>query len=612
MCGIAGLVGFGSHGEDVQRRTARMSNKLTHRGPDDVGSYYDPTSNVGLVHRRLSILDLSEGGHQPMHSDDGRYVIVFNGEIYNFRELRSELERDGIQFKSHSDTEVLLRMYQRYGVECPGRLIGMFAFAIWDRADKELFVARGPFGIKPLYYWFNEGAFAFASEIRSLLEADLGPRLLNGKSLYQFLVCGTPQEPETLVQGIETLEPGHYLLWKAGSFRKESYWQIQFPICEMSEEEAIAQTREALEKSIVRHFVSDVPVGIFLSGGIDSTAILALARAMGYQNLHTYCISFEEQAFNEGPIARRTAEHFGAVHHEWKLTATDARNLLPEYSQSIDQPSIDGFNVFCVSKFARRAGLKVVLSGLGGDELFGSYPSFSMVPKMLRWHGRFDTVRPVRMAVGKLLSNLSWNQKTRRIGNFLMTKGRSEDAYQTVRGTFSNADARQLLQTYVPGFDLSELEQTRVGPTGNSQLPIGDQVSFLELTRYMLNQLLRDSDVMSMANGLELRVPFVDSDVMNAVGRIPSAIRLRKGKQLLLDAVPEIPEWVANCPKRGFAFPFESWIHDFWGQEFSRLQQRVPVPLSKWYHKWALFSLELFLKSNGIKAPTESASAIAK
>lgn len=598
MCGIAGVVWKSSRAEDIQSVCAEMLLRMEHRGPDDEGFFIEASDGLGLVHARLAILDLSAAGHQPMKSRDGRYTIVFNGEIYNFRELRDELEQLGVSFRSDSDTEVLLESFARYGSECVHKLVGMYAFAIWDSQSSELFAARGPFGIKPFYFWATEKGFAFSSEMRSLLAAGMATPRLDGKSLFEYLVSGTPQEPDTLIQGIKTLPPGHTLTVKDGRTEIRRFWEIKFPKSQMTKDEAVVATRKALEASIQRHFVSDVPVGIFLSGGIDSTAILALAKAMGFENLHTFCITFNEKEFDEGPVARRTADHFGATHHEWNLTPEIAFELLPEFTRAIDQPSIDGFNVYCVSKFARREGLKVVLSGLGGDEIFGSYPSFSVIPNMMRWHRRVAFVPFARQILRAILPSISSNHRVRRLGHFLGTDGSSLDAYKAMRGTFTVDDASRLLARF--GFDSSSCVSTESLGSNIEKFELSDQISYHELTRYMLNQLLRDSDVMSMANGLELRVPFVDSELVDVIGRITSQLRLTSGKRLLLDAVPEIPEWVANRPKRGFAFPFEKWINSFWATEFERIQKDCPVQLTQWYQKWSLFALEQFLVTNSI------------
>lgn len=600
MCGIGGIVkAEASSGEPVTGRCNRMARRLNHRGPDSHGIVVSETEGVGLVHTRLSIIDLSPAGNQPMHTDDGRFSIVFNGEIYNYKELRAELVGAGVELRSHSDTEVLLHLFRLEGIACLKRLVGMYAFAVWDRDTRSMVLARGPFGIKPLYFWEYEGGVAFASEIRALLEAELGPKRLSDRALYDYLRFGSPQEPETLIEGVRMVPPGHCLIWRHGKIEQHVHWRIGFPESFSDMDQAIAETSQALEGSIDRHFVSDVPVGIFLSGGLDSTALLALAKRRGYQDIHTFCISFEEFEFNEGEVASRTAEHFGAVHHELRLSSERAAGWLSDFAAAIDQPSIDGFNTYCVSRFARECGMKVVLSGLGGDELFGSYPSFHLVPKLMSWH-RNRFIGPVREWLGAALAWAPSYHSSARLGRFLRSMGTSLDAYLAVRSVFTPRDAMRLVQAYTGG--AQSIDQRSGSREQVEAWSLPDQVSYWELTRYMLNQLLRDSDVMSMANGLELRVPFLDSRLFETVSRVSPSLRLTSKKQLLAKAVPEIPDWVLEQPKRGFAFPFERWMNEHWRDDFAELRRRSPVRLHKWYHAWSLFTLDAFLARTGVQA----------
>jgi asparagine synthase (glutamine-hydrolysing) len=368
----------------------------------------------------------------------------------------------------------------------------------------------------------------------------------------------------------------------------------------MEPREAIALTRSALEDSVRRHFVSDVPVGIFLSGGLDSSALVALAKACGFDRPTTLCISFADQAYNEGEIAAETAERFGTDHHDWRMTADEGRGLIGEFLNHIDQPSNDGFNTYCVAKFAHDRGLKVVLSGVGGDELFGSYTSFAMIPKLTAWHRRLGAVRGVTGVVGERLAS---HQRYRRLGTYLRTPGRVADAYWAVRGFFSPREAQELVKLFV-GEDLSGegLNWTKVSTNG--QPTMGDEISLLEMTRYMRNQLLRDSDVMSMAWGLELRTPLVDRKLIDTVGRIPAGQRLAGGKRLLLDAVPEIPAHVLVHSKRGFRFPFDQWVIDEWRDIFEEIDEIMPRHHITWYRRWCLYMLIHFLRMNGLNCPT--------
>lgn len=600
MCGIAGMVVKDSEAEHLPKRLRRMLLALQHRGPDDAGSYVSPATmkwSCGLAHTRLSILDLSAAGHQPMSSPDGRYHITFNGEIYNFRELRHQLEAAGEFFHTQTDTEVLLQLYLRKGSACVQELAGMFAFAVWDEHEQSLFLARDPLGIKPLYYCETKDGMIFASELRALLSSDAVRRRLSPAAVKGYLLYGSVQSPYTLVEGVRELPAGGWLRWKQGRREERKYFDIQFPSEPMELDTAIQLTRNALLESVQRHFVSDVPVGIFLSGGMDSTALLGLARHIGIKDIHTFSISFDSPELNEGDISSRTAAHFETEHHDLRLRAEEGKSLLLDFLGRIDQPSVDGFNTFCVSKWAHDCGAKVVLSGLGGDELFGGYQSFQRVPAIYKWGNLRAMPRTVRNLAGTSIQWLARSPRQRRLGSFLTGQTSLIDAYWAARGIFTPQEISHILPRYFRGLAIrADLEQTRAAIP--PQPTLEDGVSYLEMTRYMRNQLLRDSDVMSMASGLELRVPFVDSRALEVLQKIPAEHRLRCGKQLLKESVPEIPPWVYERPKRGFTFPFEEWMRSEWQAVFKKLDQATPFPLETWYRRWSLFALDNFIERN--------------
>ena len=593
MCGIAGVMNATIGGADLESALNRMKSALRHRGPDDSGIWISPHGGIGLAHTRLSILDLSSAGHQPMQISGGRLTITYNGEIYNFHELRAELEASGVVFRTSTDTEVILRLYEKEGAQCVRRLRGMFAFALWDEQTRTAFLARDPLGIKPLYFHRSTNTLAFASEVRALCQSRLFSPTLCHRAVQRYFETGSVPEPLTLINEAECLGAGQTLLWHEGSATTQTYWQPAFPSDFTGDAQAL--TREALLDSVRHHFVSDVPVGVFLSGGIDSTAILALANATGHRGCSTFSIAVDDVAADEGPVARRTAAHFDSQHHEMRLDAKVAQGLFAEFLDHLDQPSIDGLNTFTVSRLAAQHGMKVVLSGLGGDEVFGGYSSFAKIPKMCRWH------RMARLIPGLITMLERSKPQHRRLAQFLRSPGRVEDAYASLRGIFSQAEAVKLTH-WITG-----QQATFVEPQASSlnlrATTIADQVSELELTCYMRNQLLRDSDVMSMANGLELRVPFVDRGLFEAVSRIPASTRLQPGKRLLTDAVPEVPDWVVNQKKRGFLFPFEKWLGSSWGESFAHASQNAPVPVTTWYQKWSLFVLRRCLSSFALQLP---------
>ena len=589
MCGIAGILSLNHQPEHLEIFIERMQKALNHRGPDDRGIFVSQNRQAALAHTRLSILDLTAAGHQPMSTDNGRYWITFNGEIYNFQELRSHLQSQGEQFSSQTDTEVLLKTYQYYGQDCVQHLRGMFAFAIWDDLEKTCFLARDHLGVKPLYYWQSGSTLVFASEMKAILASKLPSINISSEGLYGYLTTGTVPEPYTLIEDIRCLEAGHYLSWKNGQLTKKPYWQIQFTSEPIAIADAQEIVRNALIDSVKHHFISDVPVGIFLSGGIDSTSIVALARQTQTNKLCTYSIAFDETKWNEGNLASQTAKHFGTEHTEYKLDAGTGKNLFLQFLEQIDQPTIDGFNTFCVSQIARQNGTKVVLSGLGGDELFGGYSSFQKVPQMVSWRKKLLAMSTIINCGGHFLETHAQKPHLKRIGNFLQKSPSSCNAYSSFRGIFSSQEACKIINILFPELTIdTQYPQTSIP----NQPSLEDEVSFLELSRYMRNQLLRDSDVMSMAWGLELRVPFVDKILLEKIASIPSSIRLAPKKQLLIQSLSELPTWVTNRPKRGFSFPLQKWVEEEWNNHFDLSSFQANIDLKLWYRRWSLAILK--------------------
>jgi asparagine synthase (glutamine-hydrolysing) len=397
MCGIAGWFGPGAAGDATTLLTA-----LRHRGPDGEGAWHDTEGRAALVHTRLAILDLSDGGAQPMglggcaqRLTAHRHWLAFNGEIYNYAALRAELESAGEHVQGQSDTEVLLRLLRREGRAALPKLAGMFALASYDGDSGHGLLARDAFGIKPLYYLERPGGLLFASEVKALLPF-VSDTSIDAAALRDTLMWGSVPEPATLFAGIRQLPAGCCLAWDGTRARMARWHALRFGD-QPAPAEAIAATRAALVESIQRHLVSDVPVGIFLSGGLDSTAVVALAREVlgPGADLRTFAIGFDDPAYDESAIARRTAGHFGARHTEWRMTPAAGQAEIAGYLAAMDQPTIDGFNTWCVSRLARREGLKVVLSGLGGDELFAGYASFRQVPRLVRLHRWARPLRPL-------------------------------------------------------------------------------------------------------------------------------------------------------------------------------------------------------------------------
>ena len=597
MCGIAGLLGR-SPGTFADR----VGPALAHRGPDDAGTWQD--DRCCLVHRRLAILDLSPAGHQPMRSACGRWLLVFNGEIYNHEELRRELIDAGQRFQGTGDTEVLLAWLVSRGEAGLARLRGMAAFCLYDRQEHTALLGRDPHGIKPLYLWHGaRGELAFASELRGLLARGLPVPRLDVQALGGFLATGSVAEPATLVAGIQRLPAGHWARWAQGRLQVEPWRPLPESLLDSAAGAgaephgrgwAVDLTRAALEDSVAAHMVSDVPVGLFLSGGLDSAALLALAP----RGLRTFTIGFPEAGaagFDESEPAARIAADFGAEHTVLPLAAEQARAWLPEFLASQDQPSNDGFNTWCVSRLATERGLKVALSGLGGDELFGGYSSFRSVPRLRRWRGRIGPLGP---AAAFLVRHTPAGRrpKLQRLGALMEAPPSFARAYRCQRGFFSPREVSALLRhwglsdrTWQP-----DGEERREPPP---HLADREAVAWLEGTRYLRNQLLPDSDVMAMAAGLELRLPLVDATLESRLAPIPADLRLQESKQLLRRAVPELPDWFTDRPKQGFRFPFQLWLDD---PRAGLLGQLPPVPagldLGPWYRRWNLMVLQHWLR----------------
>lgn len=553
MCGIAGIIGGG--GSDT---VARMNSCLAHRGPDDEGvtELLDAEGNVcgAIGQRRLSIIDLSSGGHQPMLAGDGRFAIVFNGEIYNYRELKLELEAVGVRFRSASDTEVILEGLARYGVDFVGRLRGMFAFVHWDRDTRTATVARDRFGMKPLLWARNGNRIAFASELRALRNNGAASDVISPAALDSYLAWGAVSEPATMLEGAHALPAGAVAKVSFHDRRADDptivarYYPLQPNGAPLEHDPARAASivGDALRDSVAHHLIADVPVAAFLSGGIDSSLVCALAADASERRLDTFTVVFGEREFDEAPYARAAAKAIGSSHHEIALTADEFLASLDEAFAAMDQPSLDGLNTFVVSRAVRRAGMKVVLSGLGGDELFAGYPSFRRARSVARgWLG-VRALRPFRSALS------GRGVGAAKLAGILDARSPAEAAYVASRLLFPGDG--ELGGSAHAARDLAE------PPAGLSLL---QRVSWYELTGYMRNVLLRDSDIFSMAHGLELRVPFVDPVVTAASLAVADDVKLVRGrtKPLLVDAIGDrLPREIWDRPKRGFTLPFDRWM----------------------------------------------------
>lgn len=564
MCGIFGIV---AHNTRVPYGLLeRGTRSLAHRGPDDEGTILlrDGQSEIGLGNRRLAILDLSPLGHQPMHDSDTGNWIVYNGEIYNFREIRAEIESLGETFRSHSDTEVLLKAYACWGESAVSKLRGIFAFAIWDARASRLFIARDPMGIKPLYYAQVGSHFLFASEVRSLLGTGLLKPSLDPAGLINYLTFGSTYDPLTLIEGVKALGAGSTLTWNSGTLAQKRYWDLTDNELNSDRTQiSPAELRHTLEEAVRLQLVSDVPVGVFLSGGIDSSALVSIL-SRGGSTASTFSIVFREAEFSEAEHSRAIAKKFRTDHHEITVSQADVLTAIPDALNAMDLPTMDGINTFFVSRETRQAGVKVALSGLGGDEVFAGYGTFRTVPRMERFAKVWKYVpNALHGHAASLFTSVFANtDQNRKLASLARSNGRLLHPYFLSRMLFTPEQRDRLLAVIPqPAFERADAEQKERLRSSCLLDPI-NRVSYLESRCYMLNTLLRDSDCMSMSQGLELRVPLIDHHLARSVLRIPGIQKLNATpKKLLVEALAgSLPDEIVHRPKRGFTLPFEHWM----------------------------------------------------
>jgi len=577
MCGIGGVFSWSNPpGFDVTRTAADLCAALAHRGPDGEGTFID--AGVLLVHRRLAIIDPTPAARQPMTTPDGRFSIVFNGEIYNYRDLRADLARAGVRFTTASDTEVLLALIVRDGIGALSRARGMFALAFWDNSARTLTIARDRFGIKPLYVAERPGCVAFASETAALRRAGLVERDVSPAGVLAFLAWNYIPSPLTWLRGAEHLAPGTWKRWFADGAQDSGtfadFTQVYDGDTADDERELCARSSEAIRDSIAAHMVADVPVGVFLSGGIDSTAIVAHARSVTSGELHTYTVAGDVPSMSEIEPARRVATMFETTHHELMIGAAAMERALPSIVRRLDAPSADAINSYFVSQAVAATRIKAVLSGVGGDEMFGGYPSFQRIPAAMRTARWLSPVLPVTVLAASAVPD--W--RARKLQHFAGSAD-AASAYRAVRGNFMPEEWSRLLG---PAFDtrtrrearetLSEIE-ARMFHDAPAETPLAT-VARMETGAYLQGQLLRDVDAVSMAHALEVRVPFVDhrlaASIWPALGHHPDLLH---GKHLLRRSVPRMPDGITAGPKRGFTLPFDAWMRGglrettLWGVE---------------------------------------------
>ena len=570
MCGIAGVVTPGRPLADPVALARRLGSALAHRGPDGEGTWRSPALDVLLVHRRLAIIDTSKDAAQPMATEDGRYHIVFNGEVYNYRELRRDLEAHGELFRTASDTEVLLRLVAHGGPSALARVRGMFAFACWDIVERSLLIARDRFGIKPLYLVASADGVAFASELGALRASGLADGKPSAAGVLAFLAWGSVPPPLTWQRGAEMLAPGTWRSWRADGHETRGVFadtrdayrsDRRHPLDDGALGERVGQ---AVRDSVRAHLVADVPVGVFLSGGIDSSAIVSASASIGASNLKTFTVTFDDPT-SEAVHARVVAEAFGTEHHELRVDAAHVADDLPGILACLDQPTIDAVNSFYVTRAVAATGIKAVLSGTGGDELFGGYPSFTRLPR----------AAAAKRAMGRLLPWMApvvaFALPTRMLPqwrHFAASNGGLAENYRVQRGFLMPQELERIVGPALR--DAAVWDEARAGveavehalldPSGDESPSAG--VARLESRLYLCSQLLRDIDVMAMAHGLEVRVPFVDHELVAAVWpEIGFHRSLLDRKRLLYTTLDRpLPAGIVDRAKQGFILPFGRWI----------------------------------------------------
>lgn len=632
MCGIAGIINFNNATPDPAL-IRRMTDCMAHRGPDAAGLYSDGPAALG--HLRLSIIDLSSAANQPFTDASGRYVMVFNGEMYNYNEVRSLLE--GYPFRTSGDTEVLLAAYAKWGPDCLMHFRGMFAFAIWDKEERELFVARDRMGVKPLYYFIDQDRLIFASEVRGILATGLVRRKINEKALLDYFSYQSIGYPYSMIEGILQLEAGSWAKIRDGKMVKKVYWDVTtfsgkgdpadagaaagFDL--LDKQKVQGKIRELMLQSVERRLVSDVPVGAFLSGGIDSSAIVGLMAEAGSARPNTFTISFTEKEYDESGYADLIAKKFNTHHNTVLLKPTVFLDELTAGLDAMDTPSGDGINTYVVSKEIARQGMRVALSGVGGDELFAGYSYFSFYPKLQRRKWIWNLPRGLRSLVADSLLHGPGSGRKERIRQILKASSCAiEEVYPVLRQVLTPRTIDRLLSAADPHFSTA-LRQDLEAKAGNlEKMPLLSQVSAAEYLGYTQHTLLKDTDQMSMAVSLEVREPFFDQDLVEFVLAVPDQIKTPAyPKSLLVESLkPLLPDEIVFRKKQGFVFPWNDWIkkelYGFCDAHIKKMAQRPFINGDallrhwedflrgdkeiRWMEVWLFVVLEYWLEKNDI------------
>lgn len=607
MCGIAGEFIFGSAELKIdEQRLMAMRDAMAHRGPDGEGIYISPDGKLGLAHRRLAIIDLSERGHQPMCDNERKIWITYNGEIYNFKELRNELRLKGYTFNSASDTEVVIYLYKEYGIDMLHKLRGMFSFALWDYRTSKLFLVKDRFGIKPLYYFKDSEKISFASEVEGISDNHFINKEIEPKALISFLAFGCIATPHTFFKGVFSLPAGYYMeISQGGDSKIVKYFDVDFQgSLEPEQKLDMGAIREILTETIKMNFISDAPIGAFLSGGLDSSAICALGPDPGAK-IDTFSIFFNEEGFSERYYQQLVSKRFNTNHHEFLLSKEYFLKEIPNFLKSMVQPTVDGFNVYFISRFAKELGLKTVLSGIGGDEVFCGYHYFRQI-NFLKF------LQNLPGGINKFLLGPALNRFQNESSKicYLAQKG-PLFLYLSMRGIFSSSEIGLFLgiseKEVIGALEDIFHESGVFVPKDIEKKSPAEFLQFMEIKHYLQNQILKDADKMGMFNSIEIRVPYLDHLLVQKILNMPTQFKFDKevNKPLLANAVLEkLPKEIIYRKKQAFTFPISAWLKEpkFFESLYNekgiidpKAMQRVKSKFLKdhihWSKLWALLVL---------------------
>lgn len=617
MCGITGILHFSTL-PDANKRVRQMTNAMSHRGPDAEGFYNDDCISFG--HRRLSIIDLSDAANQPFVDATGNYVLVFNGEIYNYQQIKSELS--DYNFITNSDTEVLMAAFCKWGIDCVKKMEGMFAFAMWDKRAETLWLARDRMGVKPLYFFHQENIFAFSSEKRSLISSDLISRKIDHQSLFEYLSYQSTGYANTIVENINGLKAGSYFKLTKTSTEHVAYWKMTSiqPIGSVDPVNVRKIIFDKLQSAVSKRMISDVPMGAFLSGGIDSSAVVALMSLNSHEKINTFNLAFGEKEYDESGYAEIIAKKYGTNHAKYLLRPEDFLSQVESGLDAMDSLSADGINTYVLSAAIRKAGLKVALTGIGGDELFAGYPGFMQYYNLNRLYGSYKITGPIRRLGANALT-FSKSNKMKRIASMLRVGNPSiDEVYPIIRQILSPSYIQKFIHTNIKSSSLkSKLKEMKFEL---DKFEYFSQFSMAEYMGYTQHTLLKDADQMSMAVGLEIREPFFDHDLIEYVLSLPDSIKYPLyPKQLLVEALsPLLPDEIVHRKKQGFVLPWEQWMRNelftFCDTQIKNLSQREFIkgdallqywnrfikkdPSVRWMELWQFVVLERWLEKNNI------------